>query len=274
MIKRFHLPQVISDGRLDLILKIINQARFFAAGRDRIILNWGKTEEITPAGHAILAVLLDLFCEQKNDVENEEIDPSLRLFPSVENLCGIDSVSAMRPPSAFALDLPDILVRAVSLGIDVLFCERMQEKFGSLLSDDQLYACRLIINELMQNSADHSGAERIYLYAGKYEAEFHFGVLDMGVGIPTRLEQKYVEADDLQYLELAMRKGSTTRRKRVGGLGLNYFMEYLRDLSGKLTIISRDAQVRRYFNTRKSQKNLLKYSLPGTWCFARLELKI
>ncbi len=274
MIKRFHLPQVISDGRLDLILKIVNQARLSAAGRDRIILNWGKVREITPAGHAILAVLLDLFFEQKNDVENEEVAPSLRLFPAIENLCGIDPISGIRPPSAFALDLPDLLVRVVSIGIDALFCERMQEKFGSLLSDDQLYACRLIINELMQNSADHSGAERIYLYAGRYETEFHFGVLDMGVGIPTRLGQKYVKTDDLKYLELAFQRGSTTRRERPGGLGLNYFMEYLRDLSGKLTIVSRGAQVRRYFNTRKSQKNLLKYSLPGTWCFDRLELKL
>lgn len=47
----------------------------------------------------------------------------------------------------------------------------------------------------------------------------------------------------------------------------------LKKHQGQLTIISRNAQLRRYFNQRTVRRGSLKFPLPGTWCFARFPLE-
>lgn len=157
--------------------------------------------------------------------------------------------------------------------LNIQFLEHVQEVFSGRISKDLFFACKLVTNELMQNSVDHSTSERYYLYAGVWKNEFHAGVLDMGATIPAKLEQKYACSNDVEYLEVALKYGTGTRRQRPGGFGLYYFSDFLKENNGKLTILSRRAQVRRYFKTRRSQKNLLKYPLAGTWCFARFPLE-
>jgi hypothetical protein len=41
---------------------------------------------------------------------------------------------------------------------------------------------------------------------------------------------------------------------------------------GTLVLLSRGAQMRKYFGTRRSQINRLKVPLGGTWVFARLPM--
>ena len=133
-----------------------------------------------------------------------------------------------------------------------------------------MFDCKIILQELIQNAMAHSGAERHFVYGGLWGREIHCGVLDMGVSIPGKLRQKYPFANDIEAILLALREGTTTRRERAGGLGLFYFHDILKKNRAKLTIASGGAQVRFYFETRRSQKSALKHFLPGTWCFARL----
>lgn len=266
------LPQTIGDGRVDIFLKWIVLTKQHGSGL-KLKLDWSKVSSISPAGFAILACLFDTFIEQKAQVSNIHVPKKLKEFPAVNHMIHLGRFSALPPATIQNYENSMSLLAGRHNAIDPLFSERLQEKFSPYLSEGLLYAAVLTLNELMQNSVDHATSERYYLYAGLWNNEFHTGCLDMGITIPAKLEQKYVCNNDLEYLELALQKGTGTRRMRTGGFGLYYFFEFLKESGGKLTIVSRGAQIRRYFKTRKSQKNILKYRLPGTWCFARFPLE-
>lgn len=264
------LPQTIDDGRLDKILFLLDESKHLGHTDKDIVIDWSKTGSISPAGYAILCCAFDTLVEQRNKVRNIRIPKSLKDNPLIRNFIDIQRFNALPKPSVHNVERSNIIVHGNSTSIDLMFYEHIEARFARMLSEDLLYACKLIINELMQNTVDHSTSERYYLYAGAWKNEFHFGLCDTGITIPTKLEQKYRRDNDCEYLELALQKGIGTRRKRPGGLGLYYFFEYMKEYNGRLTILSRDGQVRRYFKTRKSQITPLKYTLNGTWCFARL----
>lgn len=265
------LPQCIDDGRIDLILKILGLSKQY--GSKPLRFRWSKTESISPAGLGILCCLSDTFIEQGNKVTHIRVSKKLKTLTPVHCLLASGRFRTLPAPDVYNYEDKTTILRGITNAIDSSFVERLQEKFSNFLSEDLLYASTLILNELMQNSVDHSSAERCYLYAGVWHKEFHVGVLDMGITIPAKMEQKYPCESDLDYLELALKKGTGTRRIRTGGFGLYYFFEFLKECNGKLTIVSRRAQIRRYFRTRRSQKNMLKYPLYGTWCFARMPLE-
>lgn len=268
----FLFPQIIGDGRVDIFLKWIFLAK--QHGRNlQLKLDWSKVSFISPAGFAVLACLFDTLIEQKARIFSVHVPKKLREFPAVNHLIHPGRFSILPPATLQNFENGAILLAGRQNAIDPLFSERLHEKFSLRLSGDLIYAAVLTLNELMQNSVDHAASERYYLYAGLWGKEFHAGCLDMGITIPAKLEQKYIRNNDLEYLELALQKGTGTRRTRTGGFGLYYFFEFLKESGGKLTIVSRGAQIRRYFKTRKSQKNILKYRLPGTWCFARFPLE-
>lgn len=267
------MPVTIDDGRLDFALRLIDSAKTRPHDMGPLRLNWRKTKEISPAGHAVLACLFDTFIEQGTSVVNFDIGKKFGSVAVIHNLKNIQSFSSLPAPEIHNFEDFHCFFRGHSAALDISFMERVQEKFGPQLPERVLFASKLIANELMQNTIDHSTAERYYIYAGLWKEEFHVGVLDMGITIPAKLEQKYRCASDLEYLELSFKKGVGTRRQRPGGLGLAYFFDLLKENEGKLTVISRRAEVRRYFKTRRAQKNLLKYPLPGTWCFARFFLE-
>lgn len=268
------MPQIIDDGRLDTILFILHESRRLGNRADKIILDWKETISLSPAGHAILCCLFDSFIEQRNDIQLSNINKKLKSIAILHNLAKLTTFNCLPDPKIQGCTRTNMILRGNGTSIDIAFQEYLKETFGHHLTDDQLYACTHISNELMQNTVDHSTGERYYLYAGTWKDEFHLGVLDMGITIPAKLEQKYHRANDVEYLELALEKGAGTRRTRVGGFGLYYLFEHLKSIKGKLTLISRNAQIRRYFNTRRSQKNMLKYTLNGTWCFTRMKLEM
>jgi len=267
------LPQIIDDGRLDNILLLLDESKRLGNTDEDITIDWSKTLAISPAGYAILCCLFDSFIEQRNKIKNLNIPKTLASNPLIRNFNEIHRFNALPPPNIHNLESSDTIVHGNSTSIDLLFYEHLEARFAHFLSEDLLFACKLITNELMQNTVDHSTSERYYLYAGRWKHEFHFGLCDMGITIPAKLEQKYRCDNDCEYLKLALQKGIGTRRKRPGGFGLYYFFEYMKEYNGRLTILSRDGQVRRYFKTRKSQITPLKYILNGTWCFARLMLE-
>lgn len=269
--KLFELPQEIGDGRLDLLLEIF-QYIWSSDQSKALVLDFSKTLSITPSGLAIMACLADCLRENSIVCRVQKLSDKI---PSYSFLSAIlfnvpSGKTQLRPIQEMAINLKDQILQGVSLAIAPGFLDKVDEKFNQYLSEDELWHVRFILNELMQNAKDHSTSERYYLYAGLEQGDFQFGVCDMGVTIPAKLEQKYSCTDDLEYLKKSLVSGVGTRRERSGGLGLSHMVEILRSQKGRLVIMSRKAQIRLYFERRKTEGSFLKYPLRGTWCMARL----
>lgn len=264
------LPQSISDGRLDTVLKIF----FLLKGKaKKMRLDWSRVSAISPAGYAILACLFDTVIEQHGSLRHLRIKKKFKTLPVIQNLLRAGEFQTLPDPGLHNFQSQDLIFEGSDLKVNLSFMDRVDAAFNSILSEDMRFSCRLILNELMINCIDHSTAERYFLYAGKWEKEFHIGVLDMGITIPAKLERKYIKDSDVALLEHALKEGVTTRRQRMGGFGLAHTFDVLKNHKGKLTILSRGAQVRRYFNRGSLIKGKLKHILDGTWCFTRFPLE-
>lgn len=263
------MPSLFGDGRLDSILLAFHRITKSERRSEGFSLDWQRTKEFTPAGYAILAALIDSATEHQKEIRSIHASRWLSRLSLFQLLSQPKMGRLLLPAEKLTLHQPALL-SARDGAIDPLFTERMKELYGNQLGDDLLFHAQTILNELMQNAVDHAGAERYYLYAGVSENEFHLGVLDMGHSIPAKLERKYSSSDDRGFLELAFKKGVGTRRTREGGVGLWYVYDIVKRNQGRLVLISRGAQFRKYFQTRRSQINGLKHTLPGTWCMIRL----
>lgn len=263
------LPSAIGDGRLDTILQIFSWIKGQTRGKGKIRLNWTRVAEILPAGYAILACLFDAVVEHNCRLENVFVKKRFRTVPVIKNLINLAQFKTLPRPDIHYCRMNVFVLSGGETSLNMTFMDQVEAKFRKILSDDLVFSCRLIFNELMQNSVDHSTSERYYAYAGPWGTEFHIGVLDMGISIPAKLEQKYTCDDDVEYLMLCPKPGVSTRRQRTGGLGLSHTLDLLKGHQGRLTIVSRDAQMRRYFKRRHIERGRLKYRLNGTWCFAR-----
>lgn len=271
-IEKILLPRVVSDGRVDTLLKIFSVLTLDPQNRPNLILNWTRTDKVSPAGLAILACLSDTVIEQRARLKNVYVKKKLSNLSVIQTLIHSQDFKRLPDPKLYNTQTADAILQGLEFRLMPDFMDQVSWKFKKHLTEDVTYACRLLLNELMINSADHSTAERYYLYAGLWEGEFHVGVLDMGVTIPAKLERVIKNKDDIELLELALKEGVTTRRARVGGLGLSHTLATLKNEKGKLTILSRNAQIRRYFNRRSSYRAFLKFTLDGTWCFARFPI--
>lgn len=266
------LPKTIGDGRLDTVLMLFARLKEKKGKKLILGLNWSRTQFITPAGFAILACLFDKAVEQRVWFTNISLKKSFADVPVLKNLDRVQDFSLLPSPKIHNFENKDCLLEGTETGFNLSFIERIQNKFGEFLSEELFYSCQLIIHELMVNCVDHSAVERYYTYAGLDGREFCIGVLDTGITIPAKLERKYSAKNEVALLELAFQEGITTRTKRLGGMGLSHTLDQLKNFKGKLSILSRGAQVRRYFNRRSVIKGPLKYPVDGTWCFARFPL--
>jgi len=262
------LPQLIDDGRIDNILELLNLVR---SKDTSFILDFSEVKEISAAGLAILNCISDSIIEHKRKVVVKNLLLSSSLNNHIKNLFNYQS-NQMLSMAQMAYEDENNIVSGAINSLDPSFPDRIDNKFQNILSEDQLWYVRLIMNELMQNSLDHSTAERYFFYAGVKESDFIFGVCDMGVSIPAKLEQKYICGDDKAYLLKSLELGVGTRRIRYGGLGLNHMFEILKQQKGRLVIVSRYAQIRKYFARRKTEASFLKNPLRGTWCMARIPI--
>lgn len=261
-------PSIIGDGRIDSILKAVSLTKT----ADQIEFDFSRTTSISPAGLPILACIADSIIEQQKKPELTGISPALRKNKIIKTFLAAVKLKTLPAPSFYNYQDKHLVMEGAGSYINIAFPNEIESKFNNIVDEEILDAARLIINELMVNCVDHSGAERYYLYCGIYQGELHTGVLDMGISIPAKLAQKYARTSDSDYLEMSLKKGISTRRQRPGGMGLYYMTELLKENEGRLTIISRGSAIRRYFKRRKTELGAVKHPLAGTWCFARLRL--
>ncbi len=228
----------------------------------------------------MLACIRDALVEHSSvAVIHDDVDKSISRLPLFRQVQNAKTQSMLLPAAESFYESRDDLLVGRDGTIDVGFSDRFEQKFGKDLDEEVAFSCRLILSELMQNSVDHGGAERYYIYGGVVRSsdsgqrEVHLGVMDMGVSVPAKLAQKYDCDSDVEYIELALQEGVSTRRTRMGGMGLFLTFEHLKSHEGTLSIVSRYGQVIRYFRHKRVVRKTLKHPLSGTWCLARFPLR-
>lgn len=269
--KDFLLPEKIEDGRLDAIIALFSEVR--SNQKIRYSLNFENTKTITSAGHALLMCLSDSIREHGVASKAHSFDQNLisshvflRKILTHSNSQTFEKIDQMKVESEY------MIVMGVEDSLSPFFLDEIDRKFETHINETNRWYIRFILNELMQNAKDHSTSERFYLYCSLEKDHIQFGVCDMGVSIPAKLEQKYQCQNDVEYLKKSLELRVGTRRTRSGGLGLNHMFEILKKQKGRLVIISRNAQLRIYFKRSQTQTSTLKRRLFGTWCMARINL--
>lgn len=122
------------------------------------------------------------------------------------------------------------------------------------LTEDAKYEMRTHINELMTNGFDHSKSKvGCYVCAQWYPAKQNLRIsfADGGIGIFQSLRDsgKFPEVqNDADAIRLAIKPGITTRKKQLGGFGLDYIRKYVRNNDGTLSILSGSAKINFYSN--------------------------
>ena len=265
--------QFIGDGRLDNLIELFDTAA--TNPKAELELNFEFVEQIDSCGYAILSCLSDVLREQGIRAKAHSLVGQIEK-EYLRKILSNDGSSTLLRINEFDLDNNEVLLKGVEQAIDPNFPDQVERKFGVILGEEKCWYVRLILNELMQNSLDHSTSERYFLYSGVHEdatgANFHFGVCDMGVTIPAKLSSKYQCDSDVAYLEKSLEYQVGTRRTRHGGLGLNHMFNILKNQKGRLVLVSRKGQLRRYFHSRKVDRKELPLPLRGTWCMARIPL--
>jgi anti-sigma regulatory factor (Ser/Thr protein kinase) len=264
------LPSEVSDSRHDTLICILKEIH---SGRG-IILDFSRVVKISPAGFAILQIIVDASCEHQTFLDFINISSSLSFCGKLKNILEI------KKNTAHFLRMEDLsVVTSTSINIGKVgtiapeFSQMVEDRFLKVLGEEKTWNINLVCNELMQNAVDHSSSERYFLYAGINGSDFEFGVLDRGVTIPAKMATKYQQQEDFSYINEALKLGVGTRRTRVGGMGLYYMFENIKDMKGKLVIESRYGHLRRHFNARKVNSSRLKNPLWGSWCMGRISLE-
>lgn len=264
------LPTHFSDARLSDVVQFLYNLT--TPNSKPIRLAGHNVKSLSPAAKAILSLVVDRVRMQDKPVICDHFSKTLATYPPMKHLQGTPRGKLCTTEEVSYSD-SQTLVIARDATVHPLMNSVLEDHFSKDLSNEQLFHLQLLSNELIQNAADHSGAERTYYFAGPWKDHFQFGILDMGISIPARMERKYPEHSNVELLELALKKGFGTRQTREGGLGLHYLWEIMKQHGQRFVLMSRDAQVRKYFSTRRSQKGSLKKPLLGTWVLARLPKK-
>lgn len=152
-------------------------------------------------------------------------------------------------------------------GVDPGCSEAVVELIASNipLSPDAKYEMRTHINELMTNGFDHARSKvGCYVCAQWYPATrtLRISFADGGIGIFKSLSAsgKFPQVrSDADAIRLAIKPGITTRKKQLGGFGLDYMRKYVRNNKGTLSIVSGNAKVNFYRNKIEQKSEPVKF---------------
>lgn len=197
--------------------------------------------EITPAGHALLALL-------SWEAEVKRVT--------------VKGLPAVLPVG----DYKDFSYLWFERALQPIFFQGFKELHQHQLDEDLLYDLEMLFNELTQNALDHAGSERFLVLLEKNA----IGVFDLGVSVPAKLQQSYTFGTDVEAIELSLKKGVTTRRLRSGGMGLYYALDQLKARRGFLYVASREGQIRRYLKHKKIERKKLSPAMSGTLIYCWL----
>jgi hypothetical protein len=234
MLKKVDLPSKIGINHPKWFFKSLD---YLDKGFDLAFMSDQKIN-VTPSGRALFE-LLRMEAQVLNRKITGKMIPKPISFPFYSDAFCLDWFESSLKPN---------------------FLERFLLLHQKTLSEEEAFDFSLLYNELTQNARDHAGSERFIVLLSPSE----IGVFDLGVSIPAKLEQKYQFSSDIESIEKALIKGTTTRRLRPGGLGLYYTLNQLREREGYFFIASRRGQLRRYLKNKKVDRKELNPRMRGT----------
>lgn len=157
-------------------------------------------------------------------------------------------------------------------GVDPLYRDQiikvLQNKIS--MSDRVRDSLRFSIIELMTNTFDHSKTIKgcfICAQAYKSRRSVHLCITDFGIGIlaaPSSVKSYAHLTNSSEAILLAVKKGTTSRTTRLGGLGLTYIHEFLKLNHGKIDIISGDGWVHWNYENNDIKMKKLRVAFEGT----------
>ncbi|KFE42807.1 ATP-binding protein [Staphylococcus agnetis] len=134
---------------------------------------------------------------------------------------------------------------------------------------NRLSNLEMLLQELINNTKDHSTKDFSYIYAQYYpkNREIEISIGDTGVGIPNNVKQKVPHLQyDWQRIAEAMNRGFTTKTNAHNmGEGLYILKKYILDQKlGRVSIISGTGHYVLYPSGREFSE-VLNYNYPGTY---------
>lgn len=126
---------------------------------------------------------------------------------------------------------------------------------------------RTAIEELFQNCRLHGECDKIFV-CGQYfpsEKRLYFTITNLGVTIKENIEKRFKEylISPEKAIIWATKKGNTTRlEENIGGIGLDFLINFLDSTKGKIHIISDQASYERENKLVKTQ--LMENKFSGT----------
>lgn len=247
-IKIIRLPKLLTIGWSHIFFDRLSEA---LGHEGPITFDFERVDWAAPFGLTAIAVVLEKCLDQGKKIyytppKNKEFRSYLeRIGFQYHFLKGTEVAH-----KATSVELKRL--RGVDPGCSEALVNLIADNFP--LSDDAKYEMRTHINELMTNSFDHSKTKfGFYVCAQWYPQmkNLRISFADGGIGIFQSLKEsgKFPQVkDDIQAIRLAIKPGITTRKKQLGGLGLDYIRKYVRNNDGTLTIVSGFGKVNFYKN--------------------------
>lgn len=124
------------------------------------------------------------------------------------------------------------------------------------------------VEELFQNCRLHGKCDRVFV-CGQYfpqEKRLYFTITNIGATIKENIDERFPELniDPRSAIIWATKKGNTTRiDENIGGIGLDFLINFLDSTKGKIQIISDKALYER-INKNQEETRLLKNKFSGT----------
>ncbi|MEI8347525.1 MAG: hypothetical protein WCG27_08655 [Pseudomonadota bacterium] len=173
------MPQIINDGRIDYLLKIIEFIK--KTPRKEIIFDFVNNQKIEIAGLAILDCLSDLLHEHHIASKIMGMNKKNGQHQFMAKILSTSNKhSALLPVREMSFKKSDCILWGFEQGLSPLLMDEMDDHFKNKISEKNRWYIRFILNELMQNAVDHSTAERYFMYVGIIQNKISLGVLEWG----------------------------------------------------------------------------------------------
>ncbi|MEE9569812.1 MAG: ATP-binding protein [Candidatus Binatia bacterium] len=258
--KTIRLPKLLTVGWSNILLTQCDEALAYTGP---VTFDLENVKWAAPFGLTVLSVTLAKCLEQGRKVfYSPPTEPGLRKYL---NRIGFRYHFLRGGPVRHRQTSLELrCLRGVDPGCSEALVDLISSSFS--LSEDARYEMRTHLNELMTNGFDHSESTvGCYVCAQWYPARGNLRIsfADGGIGIRSSLNDsgKYgkIKSDD-DAIRMAIKPGVTTRKKQLGGFGLDYMRRYVRRNHGTLTMLSGNTKINFYSNKIEHKPQPCSYS--------------
>jgi hypothetical protein len=215
--------------------------------KGELTLDCSNASRFAPLGLAMVASIVALRKEAgKATVVIPPNDADTRAFLDE---VGFDGLVAGRDARPGTLELRQM--KALHATYTQQVVDLLAKRVSGAITAENGYPIQLCLNELLQNVFEWSASPIgciIFCRWYRQTKSVRLAVVDRGIGLPAALRREKVQelqrATDAEVIEAAVSTPLlTSRRNRIGGLGLKTIRELVCDRNGRLTVVSLGAKV-------------------------------